>query len=64
MPAYNPGAGLTSAFLVATAVYQFNKHWGVLSFVNLDHVMGPSTNSPLTQRTTAPVFAIGAAYMF
>jgi len=61
---YTPHSGFTSAFLITTAVYQFNKHWGVLGFANLDRVIGPSENSPLTQRTTAPVVAIGAAYMF
>jgi len=64
LSAYRPGSGLTSAFLVTTVVYQFTKHWGILAFANLDHVIGPSRDSPLTQRTTAPVVAIGAAYMF
>jgi outer membrane scaffolding protein for murein synthesis (MipA/OmpV family) len=62
--AYAPGSGLTSASFVTTVVYQFSKHWGALTFLNLNHVLGPPRDSPLTQRTTAPIFAIGAAYMF
>ena len=61
---YTPHSGLTSAFLVTTVVYQFNKHWGVLSFANLSDVIGPSRDSPLTQRTVAPIFAIGVVYNF
>jgi MipA family protein len=64
LPTYTPHSGLTSTFLVTTVVYQFTKHWGVLAFANLDHVIGPSRDSPLTQRTAAPIVAIGAAYSF
>jgi outer membrane scaffolding protein for murein synthesis (MipA/OmpV family) len=64
LPAYSPRSGLTSAAFITTVVYQFNKHWGVLAFATLDDVIGPSRDSPLTQRTTTSVFAIGAVYSF
>ena len=64
LPTYTPRSGLTSAALVTTVVYQFTKHWGVLAFANLYNVIGPSRDSPLTQRTAAPIVAIGAVYMF
>jgi len=64
LPMYTPRAGLTSTSIATTVVYQFNKHWGILSLANLIHVIGPSRDSPLTERTAAPVFAIAAAYMF
>lgn len=64
LAAYTPRSGLTNTILATTVVYQLSKHWGILSLVGLNHVIGPSRDSPLTQRTAAPFFAIAAAYMF
>ena len=64
LPVYTPRSGLTSAALAGTVVYQFTKHWGVLAFANEGHVLGASRDSPLTQRTATPVYAIAAAYTF
>jgi MipA family protein len=65
LPAYTPGSGLTDATLAAAGVYQIGRHWGVIGRIGLNDLVGSSAkDSPLTQRTFAPSFAIGAAYMF
>jgi MipA family protein len=65
LPAYTPGSGATEASLAAAGVYQIGRHWGIIGRVGLNDLVGSSAkNSPLTQRTFAPSFALGAAYMF
>ena len=65
LPAYTPGAGVTSATLAASGIYQFSKRWGVLGRLSVTDIVGSARNSPLTQRTASlSSLAIGVAYTF
>ena len=65
LPVYLPKAGLTSAQLVFSAVYQFNVHWGFIARVGVSDLVGnQEKNSPLVQNTVGKSIAAGFAYMF
>jgi outer membrane scaffolding protein for murein synthesis (MipA/OmpV family) len=65
LPAYTPGSGLTDISFAAAGVYQVGRHWGVIGRIAVHDLVGSSAkDSPLTQRTFAPSFALGAMYMF
>jgi MipA family protein len=63
--AYTPGAGLSTVGFTAAGVYQLGGHWGLVARLGLHDLIGPSgKDSPLTQRTFQPNFAVGALYKF
>ncbi|HWK48083.1 MAG TPA: MipA/OmpV family protein [Stellaceae bacterium] len=65
MRAYSPGAGIKDIGLSATGMYQVTEHWGLVTHVGLSELVGDAAkNSPLTQRTFQPSFAIGGTYKF
>jgi MipA family protein len=65
LTAYTPGSGLTSVGLAAAGVYQVGDHWGLVVRMGLHDLVGkPAKDSPLTQRTFQPNFAVGAIYKF
>ncbi|MDB6085022.1 MAG: MipA/OmpV family protein [Gammaproteobacteria bacterium] len=65
MTAYVPGSGLGTVGMTATSVYAMTEHWGLVTRVGLRDLIGsPAKDSPLTQRTFAVDFAVGAIYKF
>ncbi len=65
LPAYTPRSGLVTAGATATAVYLLGEHWGVVGRIGLVDLIGNSVkDSPLTERTFQPNFAIGGLYVF
>lgn len=65
LPVYLPKAGLTSAQLVFSAVYQFSVHWGFIARVGVSDLVGnQAKNSPLVRTTVGKSVAAGFAYMF
>jgi outer membrane protein len=65
MIAYVPGSGLGTVGMTGTSVYAMTEHWGLVTRVGLRDVIGSQVkNSPLTERTFAVDFAVGAIYKF
>jgi len=65
LKAYTPGSGLATVGFAAAGVYQLGGHWGLVARIGLHDLIGPSgKDSPLTQRTFQPNFAVGALYKF
>jgi outer membrane scaffolding protein for murein synthesis (MipA/OmpV family) len=65
LSAYAPGAGPVNAALTATAVYLLGNHWGLVTRVGLEDLIGNAVrDSPLTQRNFQPNIAIGVLYIF
>lgn len=65
LPVYLPKAGLTSAQLIFSAVYQLNAHWGFIARLGVSDLVGSQVkNSPLVRNTVGKSVAAGFAYMF
>ena len=63
--AYAPRSGLSTVGLAGAGVYQLGGHWALVARVGLHDLIGPSgRDSPLTQRTFQPNFALGGLYKF
>jgi outer membrane scaffolding protein for murein synthesis (MipA/OmpV family) len=51
--------------MIAAGVYQVGDHWGLVARIGFHDLLGTSVkDSPLTQRTFQPSFAVGAMYKF
>ena len=65
LTAYLPGSGLSTVGMTATGVYALTHHWGIISRLGLNELIGsPAKDSPLTQKDFGVSFGIGAAYKF
>lgn len=65
LTAYTAKSGLGAIGVTGTSVYALSEHWGVVTRLGFRDIIGSSIkDSPLTQKTTAMDFAVGAAYKF
>jgi outer membrane protein len=49
LAAYSPGSGVHAVGASATALYQFDRHWGVYGYAKYDRLVGNAARSPIVR---------------